>query len=352
VNLLKRYKIAFCVFLFVAMLTTGRLNAQYLTLEGQTGGFLTPTAYVVESAKGQVFSHPAVGFHFVGASTVIGYFETLSVTEGFANRAEAGYTRSVHQLGNTPTATATNAATSSLWDYDGMNIFHGKVVGIKDGQFGPWTPGLAVGGVLRTGDKFVSGAAIPEAVGLYDQYCIATSLCAPLPVPAAKAYSNGDVYISVTKTWAKKPVPFLLNLGWKATNAAIFGIGGQATRFGGRLYGGLGIPLPLFKGIVAVPSAGFTQEPPTVKGLGPAPPLGIPLEQGKADLPTTLDYAVRVTQRDHPHFAFDIGIGQVAGNIGNVPVATGLPAPYPPYVFPPVNLEARHVVGVGISIRP
>ena len=23
-----------------------------------------------------------------------------------------------------------------------MNIFNGKVVAIKDGQFGPWTPGL------------------------------------------------------------------------------------------------------------------------------------------------------------------------------------------------------------------
>ena len=74
--------------------------------------------------------------------------------------------------------------------------------------------------------------------------------------------------------------------------------------------------------------------------------------QGKADLPTTLDYAVRVTQREHPHFAFDIGVGQVAGNIGNVVVPTGLPAPYPPYIYPPANFEARHVVGMGISIRP
>jgi len=326
--------------LAVAVLASGRLNAQNLTLEGQTGGFLTPTAYVVYSAKGQTFSHPAVGFHFINASTVIGYIETFSITEGFANRAEAGYTRSVHQLGNTPAATASNAATSSLWDFNGMNVFHGKVVGIKDGQFGPWTPGLAVGGVVRTGDKFVSGALVQEVGALLGT------------VVPAKAYTNGDVYVSITKTWAKPPVPFLLNLGWKATNAEIFGIGGQATRFGGRFYGGLGIPLPLFHGIVAVPSAGFTQEPPTVKGLGPAPPNGIPLVAGKADLPTTLDYAVRVTQRDHPHFAFDIGVGQVAGKIGNAVVSTGLPAPYPPYVFPPVNLEARHIVGMGISIRP
>jgi hypothetical protein len=338
--------------LATAMLTTGQLRAQYLTLEGQTGGFLTPTAYVVESAKGQFFSHPAVGFHFIGASTVIGNIETFSITEGFANRGEAGYTRSVHQYGNTPASTATNAATSALWNFSGMNVFHGKVVGLKDGQFGPWTPGVAVGGVVRTDDEFVSGAAIPIAVGLYDQFCQATSECPLIAIPAAKAYTNGDVYISATKTWAKKPVPFLANVGFKMTNAAIFGIGGQSTRFGGRFYGGLGIPLPLFAGIVAVPSAGFTQEPRSVKGLGPAAPNGIPLLQGKADLPTTLDYAVRVTQREHPHFAFDIGVGQVASNIGNAVVPTYLPSPYPAVIYPPINLEAKHVVGVGISFRP
>jgi hypothetical protein len=340
-------KLTVCSLLAAAALSSGTLVAQNLTLEGQTGGFITPTAYVVESAKGHFFSHPAVGIHFIDASAVIGKIETFSVTEGFGNRAEAGYTRSVHQLGNASAATATNAATSNLWDFNGMNIFHGKVVAIKDGQFGPWTPGVAVGGLVRTDDRFVSGAAVPIAVELYDEYCIETELCTPEAVPAVKAYTNGDAYISVTKTWAKKPVPFLLNLGWKATNASIYGIGGQATRFGGRFFGGLGIPLPITHGIVAVPAAGFTQEPPTVKGLGPAPPNGIPLVQGKADLPTTLDYAVRVTQREHPHFAFDIGVGQVASKIGDAP--TGLPAPYPATL--PVNLEARHVLGIGLSYR-
>ena len=144
------------------------------------------------------------------------------------------------------------------------------------------------------------------------------------------------------------PVPFLLNLGWKETNAEIYGIGGQANGFRGRFFGGVGIPLPIVHGIVAVPAAGFTQEPPTVKGLGPNPPNGIPLIQGKADLPTTLDYAVRVTQREHPHFAFDIGVGQVASNIGTVlynPPNTTLLIPLP------VNLEARHVMGIGLSYR-
>ncbi|MGO9639405.1 MAG: hypothetical protein ACLPSO_15890, partial [Terracidiphilus sp.] len=93
-------QLSVCGFLALALLTTSQLSAQYLTLEGQTGGFLTPTAYVVYMEKGQALSHPAIGFHFINASNVIGNVETLSITEAFYGRAEAGYTRSVHQFGN------------------------------------------------------------------------------------------------------------------------------------------------------------------------------------------------------------------------------------------------------------
>lgn len=307
-------KISLCG-LFVFLLSAARLHPQNLTLEGQTGGFITPTAYVVYSAKGQFFSHPAVGYHFVNASSVIGNVHTFSIVEGFANRAELGYTRSVHTEGD-------SQLFSGLWHFAGMNVVNGKVVAIKDGQGSPFTPGLAAGFVVRTGDKFVSGAL------------------------DGKTYTNGDVYVVATKTWAHPPVPFLVNLGWKATNASIYGIGGQATRFAGRLFGGLGIPLPAPLHTVIVPAAGFTQEPPTSKNLGAI------LAGGRAHIPTTLDYAVRITQRDHPHFAFDIGVGQVAGMIGTTYV-NAAPVGSPPVFVPvPVNLDARHVVGVGLSIRP
>jgi len=334
----------------LAALPGSRLAAQYLTLEGQTGGFLTPTAYVVYAEKGQVFSHPAVGFHFIDASAVIGDIETFSITEGFDSRAEAGYTRSVHQFGDQPTTAATPLGLSNLWNYSGLNVFHGKVVAFKDGQFGAWMPGIAIGGAVRTNDHFVSGAANKTLTG------------------TDKSYTNGDVYVALTKTWAKPPVPFLLNLGWKATNATIFGIGGQSTRFGGRFFGGLGIPLPIGHGIVAVPSAGFTQEPRTSVNLNTllnaalyqceaalaCNPASYPLMS--AHIPTTLDYAVRVTQKDKPHFAFDIGVGQVAGNIGSIYVGNPYfnptnPAFGPPIVTTPVNLQARHVVGMGLSYR-
>jgi hypothetical protein len=302
------------------MLSTRQINAQHITLEGQTGGFLTPTAYVVYTAKGQTFSHPAVSYHFVNTSKVIGNIQTVSFLEGFANRAEVGYTRSIHSDGNSP-------AFSSLWNYSGMNIFSAKVVALKESTGAEIVPGIAAGAIVRTGDHFVSGALNKELFGLNT------------------AYTTTDLYVAATKTWLHPPLPLLVNLGWKATNGVIFGLGGKSTRLSGRVFGGLGIPLPGPFKTAIVPSAGFTQEPPQVKNLG------LILVGGKAHIPTTLDYAVRVTQKDKPHFSFDIGIGQVAGNIGYTQVATGLPAPAPPTAIIPVNLEARKVVGMGLSFR-
>jgi hypothetical protein len=301
----------------LCLLAGARLGAQNLTLEGQTGGFITPTAYVVYTGEHKFFSHPAVGYHFVNADKVIGNIHTFSIEEGFANRAEAGYTRSVHTEGN-------SALFSSLWHFAGMNVFNGKVVAIRDGQWHTPVPGVAAGFVVRTGDKFVSGALDQELTG------------------KLKSYTNGDVYVVVTKTWLHPPVPFLANLGWKATNATIYGIGGQSTRFGGRLFGGLGIPIPLPFKIAIVPAAGFTQEPSTAKNLN----LVMFPPGSRAHIPTTMDYAVRITQRDHPHFAFDAGVGQVAGTIGT----TAVPTPLGPALVP-VNLQARSVFGTGLSLR-
>ena len=311
---------AFCSAFAAALLTANRANAQNLTLEGQTGGFITPSAYVVYSDEHKLFSHPAVGYHFVNSSAVIGNLHTFSIEEGFANRAEAGYTRSVHTKGDSD-------AFSGLWDYSGMNIFNGKVVAIKDGQFGQYTPGVAAGFVVRTGDRFVSGALDQMLTG------------------QAKSYTSEDLYVAATKTWLKPPVPLVVNLGWKATNASIYGIGGQATRFGGRLFGGVGIPIPGPYRTVIVPAVGFTQEPPQVKNLSA---ILFPPGSG-AHIPTTMDYAVRVTQKNNSHFAFDIGVGHVAGTIGNTAVPTGVANP--PYVVVPVNLKANAVMGLGLSVR-
>lgn len=276
---------------FAALGTPG-LQAQNMTLEGQTGGFITPTAYTVTSAPGRMFSRPVVGFHFIAAGNVIGDIYTLSVTEGIANHFEVGYTRSLHSNGDNP-------FYSPLWFYNGFNVVHGKANIIPETfRKHAWVPAVAVGGVYRNQVRYVSGAI------------------------AQKSYSNGDVYIAATRTLRTTKPPLLLNIGYKGTNASIFGVGGNSPDFVGRLFGGLGIALPLPHGLIAVPAAGFTQEPKRVKNLP------------HADIPTTLDYAVRITQREDPRFTFDAGIGQVAGRI-----------------MPGVNLNARHVFGMGFSYK-
>ena len=144
--------------------------------------FITPTASTWSyTAKDKFFSHPTVGYHFVDASDVIGDIHTFNIAEGFANRAEVGYTRSEHTDGNSP-------LFSDLWNFAGMNIFNGKVVAVKENQFGPWTPGLAAGFVVRTGDKFVSGAINQALTG------------------TLKSYTNEDVYVAATKMWLHPPV--------------------------------------------------------------------------------------------------------------------------------------------------
>ncbi len=157
-----------------------------------------------------------------------------------------------------------------------------------------------------------------------------------------------------TKTWAKPPVPFLATFGWKMTNASILGIGGQSTRFMRTVLRRArnSAARSVEDGIVAVPSAGFMQEPPQIQNLSSLlvtlSPEGA-VTGAPAHIPTTLDYAIRITQREHPHFTFDIGVGQVAGTIGTILTPTDNPsAPFAPF---PVNLQARHVVATGLSYR-
>ena len=72
-------------------------------------------------------------------------------------------------------------------------------------------------------------------------------------------------------------------------------------------------------------------------------------------IPTTLDYAVRVTQRDKPHFAFDIGVGQVAGNIGSIyvanPYSTRRPRVWASGCDHACESAGAAVVGMGLSYR-
>jgi hypothetical protein len=70
-------------------------QAQSLGYEGPTGVFVTPLALVSPSpAKG--LGQPSVAYHFLAAGPIVGDFSTVSVTEGFAQRFEFGYTHEIH----------------------------------------------------------------------------------------------------------------------------------------------------------------------------------------------------------------------------------------------------------------
>src|ERR1039458_9156056 len=69
-----------------------------------------------------------------------------------------------------------------------------------------WLPALSVGFVARTQDRNVSGLlATPN-----------------------KSYTNADFYAMASKTITQtKAVPIVLNLGYKATNASVYGLAGD-----------------------------------------------------------------------------------------------------------------------------
>ena len=309
-----------CICLVAMLFAVNRLSAQNLTLEGQTGGFITPTAYVVYSAEGKKLSHPAVGYHFVNTAAVIGNVQTFSITEGIANRAEVGYTRNVHTLGN-------SAAFSSLWDYSGMNVFHGKVVALKEGKWSELMPGIGVGFVVRTDDHFVSGALDKKIYGVDQAYTKLRRVHrGNEDVAQTSGSAAAELRLQGDKCVDLRPGRAVDSQQW-AVSLAVWGFRCRSVMVW-----------------AAVPSAGFAQQPPQVVNLSR---ILFPPGSG-AHIPTTMDYAVRVTQRENPHFTFDVGIGQVAGQIGYTAVKTGVANP--PYVVVPVDLEARHVLGIGAEL--
>ncbi len=96
---------------------TKQVHAQQLGWEGETGVFVTPLAYTVATSERKL-AVPVVSYHFLNAGSVIGRYNQLSITSGFAKRVEFGYTRSIHEAGH-------DAALSPLWT-DGFNTFHAK----------------------------------------------------------------------------------------------------------------------------------------------------------------------------------------------------------------------------------
>jgi hypothetical protein len=150
---------------------------------------------------------PIVAYHFLNAGSVLGNFHTTSVTVGLVKRVEFGYTRTFHQDGST-------ASLSSLWS-GGFNIVHAKLnLVAENAGKNHWVPAISTGFVARTQVRHVSGTL------------------------ANQDYNNADFYAVASKTITQtKAVPIVLNLGYKATNASVFGLAGNAPAYQGRLFG-------------------------------------------------------------------------------------------------------------------
>jgi hypothetical protein len=268
----------------------GAASAQSLNWEGQTGIFVTPLAYTAASPKDNL-GRPIVAYHYLNGGEVLGGFHTASVTVGVAGRAEFGYTRTFHQAGDT-------ASLSPLWK-GGFNIAHGKVNFLTEnvGKHN-WAPALSGGFVARTQVNHVSG------------------------VLADKKYNNADFYLVATKTVTQvKGLPLVFNLGFKATNASVFGLAGNAPAYKGRLFGAFAFVLTGPAKSQIILGSEFAQQPREVRNLP------------GAIVPTTITYAARIVPLpEKAKFNVDFGVAQAAGKI-----------------LPGVDLKVRHQFALGIS---
>lgn len=270
------------------LFASGTLHAQNLGLEGETGVFVTPLAYTVASPSNNL-GKPVVGYHFLEAGSVIGTFSKISITEGAFGRVEFGYTRDVHSTGGDP-------ALSPLWD-TGFNVVHGKVNIVREntGKHN-WIPAISVGFLARTQVHNVGGVITNQNT------------------------HNEDGYLVATKTVTEFKLPIMLSGGIRGTNAELWGMAGNATRFQGRAFGAVAFVLKGPAKSSLIFASEVAQQPPHPEHLE------------AAVIPTTLTYAVRVVPLAERKFNIDFGVAQIANHI-----------------MPGANLDSRHQFAMGIS---
>jgi hypothetical protein len=283
--------------LALALTMAATASAQSLNWEGQTGVFVTPLAYTAASPANNV-GKPIVAYHFLDAGPVLGDFHTASVTEGLFGRVELGYTRVFHEDGST-------AALSPLWK-GGFNIAHGKVNLIKENAGKQkWLPAVSAGFLERVGIQNVSGVLFDNTSGISN----------------SKSYNSGDYYVVGTKTVTQtRKLPLVLNLGYKATNASVFGLAGVAPKYTGRLFGAAAFVVKGPAKSTLIFGSEFAQQPRSIENLP------------GAVIPTTLTYAARIVPFEKQKFNVDFGVAQAAGQI-----------------LPGVDVKVRHQFALGIS---
>jgi hypothetical protein len=283
-----RYGLVGLLLVMTAGLRT--LLGQSLNWEGQTGVFVTPLAYTAPSGKKKL-GKPIVAYHYLNGGKVLGNFHQASLTEGAFSRIEFGYTRDLHSQGST-------AGISNLWG-NGFNSFHAKVNLVPENfENQKWLPAISGGFVARNQVYNVGGWI------------------------EGRRTNNADFYVVATKTITQtKKLPIVLNAGYKATNASVLGLAGNAPAYRGRAFGAAALVLrgPWKSSLIL--GSELLQEPKDVQGLP------------GAVVPTTITYAARIVPlAERSNFNIDFGVAQAAGQI-----------------LPGVSLYARHQFALGIS---
>ena len=288
--------VAVAVAMILGPASTVQLHAQALGWEGETGVFVTPLAYTANVEKQKV--HPVVAYHYLNAGSVIGDFHEASVTVGFLQRFELGYTHEFHAQGNDETL-------SPLWQ-NGFEIFHGKAMLIPENLHQEnWIPAVSVGFMVRLNVRNVGNLVFAPGGGIS-----ATD----------SGKTNGDIYMVASKMIHTKPIPILLTGGVRGTNAVLWGMGGNAPDWKARAFGSVALPFKLPGGNSIIFASEAAQQPHH--------PLNFPI----LNIPTTLTYAARFVPNSKYHFNLDVGVAQIAGR-----------------VQPGVDLKARHQIGAQIS---
>ena len=267
--------------------SVGNAAAQGLNWEGQTGAFITPFAYTSSSPK------PQVSFHYLDGGSVIGGLTQSSVTVGILKKAEFGYTRTNTLGGSTP-------GLSPLFK-GGFNTVHGKVNFVpENADKKKYMPAMSMGFVARSQVRHVGG------------------------VLNSRDRSNGDFYLVATKTVTQvKGLPFLVNFGFKATNASVFGIAGNASAWQGRYFGAAALVTKGPGSATMIWGSEFAQQPRFIEGLP------------GAIVPTSLTYFVRIIPApERVPINVDFGVAQAVGAI-----------------MPGVQLKARNQFAAGISYQ-
>jgi len=182
-------------------------------VEGNSGVFITPTAYFANpAAEGQVFGLPSVS----GTYADIGQkdFEAFVITENLWGRVELGYAIERIGLGDWPDDVK-DATTMRVQDDAYLHNFNARLLAVKEGSLGcEWMPAVSVGAHFKWNQ---------------DHDDIDDQLSGTCDALGSDHDSGVEFTLTATKTIAKLlPRPLILSAGLRNGDAIRTGLLGFA----------------------------------------------------------------------------------------------------------------------------